>query len=74
MNDTYLIDRCQARLLVQNASNIESFARSDTGVVIDSMPHPSRTWKKSLFAPLVVHVYAGYSAFAFYTPTRPFIR
>ena len=37
-----------------------SFARSDTGVVIDSEPHPSRTWKISLlFAPLAVRVHAG---------------
>ena len=44
-----------------------SFARSDTGVVIYSEPHPSRTFKTSfLFAPLAVSVQAGCSAFTFY--------
>ena len=52
-----------------------SFARSDTGVVIDSDPHLSRTCKTSLlFAPLAVRVQAGCSAFPFYTPTKPLIR
>ena len=55
------------------ASN--SFARSDTGVVIYSEPHPCRTCKSSLvFAPLAVRVQAGYSAFPFYTPTKLLIR
>ena len=35
--------------------NDNSFARSDTGVVIDSEPQPSRTFKTSLlFAPWAV--------------------
>ena len=43
-----------------------SFARSDTGVVIDSELHPSRTRKTSLlFALLAVRVQAGCSAFPF---------
>ena len=52
-----------------------SFARSDTGVVIDREPHPSRTCKASLlFAPLAVNVQTCHSTFPFYTPTQPFIR
>ena len=43
-----------------------SFARSDTGGVIDSQPHPSL-----LFAPLAVRIQAGCSAFPFYTSTKP---
>ena len=74
MNYTDLIDSCQAHLPVQYASNIE-FARSDTGVVIDSEPHLSRMCKTSfLFAPLAVHVQAGCFAFPFYTLTKPLIR
>ena len=67
MNDTNMIDSCHAHLPVQNASN----ARSDTGVVIDSDPHLSRTSKtRFLFAPLAVHVHAGCSA----CPLKPLIR
>ena len=52
-----------------------SFARSDTGVLIDSEPNPSRTCKTNLVvAPLTVCVQAGFSAFLFYTPTKPLIR
>ena len=52
-----------------------SFTRSDTGVIIDSEPHPSRTCKTSLlFAPLAVRVQAGCSALPFYTPTKPLIQ
>ena len=52
-----------------------SFVRSDTGVVIDSEPHRSRTCKTSLlFAPLAVRVQAGCSAFPFYTPAKPLKR
>ena len=72
MNYTNLIDSCQAQLPVQYASNIKFIARSDTGVVIDSEPHLSRTCKTSLlFAPLAVRVQAGCSAFPFYTPSKP---
>ena len=75
MNYTALIDSCQAHLPVQYASNIEFIARSDTGIVIDSEPHPSRTCKASLLmAPLAVRVQAGCSTFPFYTPTKPLIR
>ena len=53
---------------------LNSFTRSDTGVVIDSEPHPSRRCKTCLmFAPLAVRFHAGCSAFPFYTPTKPFI-
>ena len=38
MNDTNLIDTCQAHLPVQYASNIEFIARSDTGVLTASEP------------------------------------
>ena len=49
-----------------------SFARSGTGVVIDSDPHLSRTCKTSfLFAPLAVCVHTGWSASSFYIPTKP---
>ena len=43
-------------------------------VVIDSDPHLIRTCKTSLsFAPLVVGVHTGLSAYLFYTPTKPLI-
>ena len=52
-----------------------SFARIDTGVVIDSMPHMSHTCKTSLLCvPLAVRVQAGCSAFQFYTLTKLLIR
>ena len=52
-----------------------SFARSGTGVVIDSDPPLSRTCKTSLlFAPLAVRVYTGCFDFPFYTPTKLLIR
>ena len=70
-----LNDSCQAHLPVQYALNIDSFARSDTAVVIDSEPHLSRKCKASfLFAPLAVCDHTGCYAFPFYTPTVPLIR
>ena len=52
-----------------------SFAKSDTGVVIDSQPHLGRTCKTSfLFAPLTVCVHTGCFAFPFYTPTKTLIQ
>ena len=75
MNYTNLIDSCQAHLPMQYASTSNSFARCDTGVVIDSEPHLSRTCKTSLlFAPLAILVQAGCSAFPFYTLTKQLIR
>ena len=54
---------------------LNSFARSGTGVVIDSEPHPSHTCKTSiLFAPLAVCVHTGCPDFPFYTPTKPLLR
>ena len=54
---------------------LNSLARSDTGVVIDSEPQLSRKCKTTLlFAPLAVRVQAGCSAFQFYTPTKPLIQ
>ena len=51
------------------------FARSQTGVVIDSKPDLSPTCKTSLlFAPLAVLLQAGCLAFPFYSPTKPLIR
>ena len=47
MNDTNLIDRCKAHLHMQHAWISNSFARSDTDVVIDSEPHPRWTCKTS---------------------------
>ena len=52
-----------------------SFGRCDTGVVIDSEPHPSCMCKTSfLFFPLAVGVHTGCSAFPFCTPTKPLIQ
>ena len=49
--------------------------RSDTGFVIVSEPHLSRTYKASLlFALLAVRVHTGCSAFPFFTQTKPLIR
>ena len=49
-----------------------SYARNDTGVVIDNEPHLSGMCKtKLLFAPLAVGVQAGCSTFPFYTLTKP---
>ena len=66
MNDTNLIDSYQVHLPVQYASNIEITARSDTGVVIDREPHPSRTCKTCLlFAPLAFVVTLAVAHFRF---------
>ena len=49
-------------------------AKSDTGIVIDSQPHPSSMCKASLlFASLAVPVQDGCSAFPIYTLTKQFI-
>ena len=73
MNFTNLINSYQAHLPMQYTSN--SFPRSDTGVVIDSELHLSRTCKLSLvLSPLAVRVQAGCSAFPFYTSTKPLIQ
>ena len=71
MKDIHLIDSCQAHLPVQYTLRTSiSFARSDTGVVIDSEPHLSRMWKTCLlFAPLPTRVHTGCSTFPFYTPS-----
>ena len=75
LNDINLIDSCQAHLPVQYALNIYSICLCDTGVVIDSEPHLSRTCKTSfLFAPLTVCVHTGCFAFSFCTPTKPLIQ
>ena len=75
MNYTNLIDSCKAHLPVQFAMNMNSFARSDTGVVIDSEPHLSCTCKTCFFfSPLAVRVHTGCSPFPFYTPTKPFFK
>ena len=51
------------------------FARCNTGVVIDSKPHLSGTYKTSfLFAPLAVCVLTGCFTFPFYTPTKPLMQ
>ena len=71
MKDINLIDSCQAHLPMQYPSNIKFIARSDTGVLIDSEPHPSCACKSIR---LVVCVHAGCSAFLFYTPTKPLIQ
>ena len=75
MNNTKLIDSCQAHLPVQYASNIELIRQKWYGVVIDSKPHLNRTCKTILLlAPLAVYyIKAGCSAFLFYTPTNLFI-
>ena len=75
MNYTNLIENWQTHLHVQYALSIKLTFTSDTGVVIDSKPHGSRTCKTSLvFVSLAVRVQAGCSAFLFYTPTKPIIQ
>ena len=75
MNDINLIDNCQAHLPVHTLQTLNSFASSDSGVVIDSEPHLRRMCKTSLlFAPFAVHIHTGCSAFPFYTPTKPLIQ
>ena len=59
-----LIDSCQAHLPMHFALNIELISSCDTGVMIDSEPHLSRTSKTSfLFDPLTFRVLTGCSAF-----------
>ena len=71
MNYTNLIDSCQAHCPCNTLRTSISFARSDTGVMIDL----SRTCKTSLLlAPLAVRIQAGCFAFPFFTPTKPLIR
>ena len=56
-------------------SNTSSFARSDTGFVINSEPHPSRKCKSSLlFDPFAVRIRSSCSAFPFYITIKPLIR
>ena len=72
MNDTKFEWQLPSPLARAIGNN--SFARSDTGGVIDSEPLPSRTCKTSLlFASLAVRVQAGCSVFQFHTPTKPLI-
>ena len=60
MDDTNMIDSCQAR---------------DTGVAIESEPHLNLTYKTSLLiAPLAVRVHNSCSAFPLYTPTKRLIQ
>ena len=71
MNDTNLIDSCQAHLPVRYTCSIIG----NTGVVINREPHLSHACKTSLlFALLAVRVQAGCSAFPFYTRTKPLIQ
>ena len=75
INDINLIDIYQAHLPYNMLRTWNSFARSDTGVVIDSEPQLSRTCKTSiLFVSLAVRVHTGCSAFPFYTQTKPLIQ
>ena len=69
INDTNLIDSRAAKVtcLCNTLGTSNSIARSDTGVVIDSEPHLSPTYKTSLFAPVSAHVPAGCSAYLFFT-------
>ena len=70
MNYTTLMTAAKLTCLYTTLRTSNSFARSDTGIVIDSESQPSRTCKANLlFAPLAVRVQAGCSAFPFYTPT-----
>ena len=48
INYTNLIDSCQAHLPLDTLRTSNSFARSDTDVVIDREPHLSRTCKTCL--------------------------
>ena len=74
MNYTTLIDTCHLTCPCIRLQTLNSIPRSDTGVVIDREPQPSRMCKTSfLFAPLAVCVHTGCSTFPFDTPTKPLI-
>ena len=74
MKNIILTDSCQTHCPCNTLRISNTFARSDTGVVIDNKPHFSRTCKTSLlFAPLAVRVHTGCSPVPFYTPTKPLI-
>ena len=74
MKDIILTDSCQTHCPCNTLRTSNSFARSDTGVVIGSEPHLSRMCKTSLlFAPLGVCVHTGCSPVLLYTPTKPLI-
>ena len=68
MKYTKLIDSCQAHMPVQYASKIE-FIRHKWHWCCDWQRVTPET--SFLFAPLPVRVHTGYSAFTFYTPTKP---
>ena len=75
MNYTNLMTAAKLTCPCNMLRTLNSFARIDIGVVIDSEPHLSCTCKTSLlFASLAVRVKAGCSAFPFYTLTKPLLQ
>ena len=67
--------RCGLLAITAPVSHLANELDGDTGGVIDSEPHLSRTCKTSLlFAQLDARVHTGCSAFLFCTPTKPLIR
>ena len=73
---TNLIDSGQVHLPVQYASNIE-LIRKKWNWCCDwqrATPETHLLNKVLMFAPLAVRVHTGWSAFPFYTPSKPLIQ
>ena len=69
-NDIHLIDSCHDHLPVQYASDIDYFARSDTGVVIDSVAE-LHVHNKPLVSPIGCPCFRWLFRFSVYIPTKP---
>ena len=75
MNYTGFIDSCQAHFSVQYASNIELIRQKWYWCCDWQRATPeSHVQNKPLVCSIGCHAQAGYSAFPFYTPTKPLIR
>ena len=75
VNYTNLVDICLAHLAAKHASNIEIIRQKWYWCCDWQRATPeSHMHNNVLFAPLVVRVQAGCSAFPFYTPTKLLIR
>ena len=75
MNNTNLIDSCQAHLPVQYASNIELIRQKWYWCCDQQSATPeSNVQNKPLVCSIGSRVQADCSAFPFYTPTKPLIR
>ena len=71
MNDIIFLTGAKLTNPYNTLRTSNPFVRSDTGFVIDSEPHTSRTCKTSLYVvSLAVRVHTGCSAFPFYTPIK----